>query len=144
MNQPLEHMRTASIPALAKQTRTPERTLRRLMHRLNRATGGRLLVQASDDAARVGKWLVCLAVLDELLPPRVERKADEPPEDEDDPSEDVKALTERVGVLERRTNAHRGILRDHKRKIEKQQKALEAFGRAQTEVISGVRELASR
>ena len=114
---PTDANRLVSIPFAARHSGTPERTFRRRMHAMNDLAEGRLLIPAGGRQRRkVGKWLVCLAVLDEVAPTRATKRAATLAELEELELE-LREVQEQIEILQGRTNGHSARLRQHERKL---------------------------
>lgn len=123
--------RTISIPDAARRAEVPVSTFRRRMYALNDIADGRLLVPASKRTAkRVGKWLVVVAVLDEVAPARSKSRHATMGELEA-VQNDVTDAHRRIDVLDIRTEGQSSKLRKHDRELRKHRLALDFLRKAQ-------------
>lgn len=96
------------------------RNMHRRLVRLHRLSGNRLLVDAREDkSTRCGKWLVDVAVLDEMLAyERLQRDGSNDLRQElDRLRDDVDRSHDRCDALDLRTQAQRGVINRHSKKL---------------------------
>lgn len=123
--------RTLSIAEAARHAEVPVSTFRRRMYALNELAEGKLLVPAGRRTAkRVGKWLVVVAVLDEVAPARSKSRAATKGELEA-VKDDVTDAHRRIDVLDIRTEGQSSRLRKHDRELRKHRLALDFLRKAQ-------------
>lgn len=135
--------RVISVSEAARLGEVPVRTFRRRMHALNTLADGRLLVRARHvPGERVGKWLVVLAVLEEVAPLRAKTRP-ATVQDMDTIDAEVRRAKARLDEVETRTRAHTKRLREHGRQIKKHRKAIDALSRAKQALIEAGEALAS-
>lgn len=111
--------RFIGIPDAARISGIPERTFRRRMHAMNDIANGRLLVPAAriaNSGRKTGKWLICLAVLEEIAPARAKTRA-ATIGDLEEVETNLADVVSRVETLERRMDGVVGRLRKHDKTI---------------------------
>lgn len=130
--------RTIGIPEAARRSGMAERTFRRRMHEFNTITDGRLLIRGKPG----GRWLIVLAVLDEVAPGRSAKRAATFAELQELEA-DISNAHRRIEVLDIRTNGQSARIRRTERQLKKQRLAIEALQKGKLAVIESLEHILS-